>query len=71
LFGSCIIYILYTECAKIEKNNSGAKRLSRGISVLLCKVSQSDRQTQTNRQTDRQTGRQAGRQAGRNMYWAL
>ena len=27
LFGSCIIHILYTECAKIEKNNSGAKRL--------------------------------------------
>ena len=27
LFGSCIIYILYTECAKIKKNNSGAKRL--------------------------------------------
>ena len=27
LFGSCIIHILYTGCAKIEKNNSGAKRL--------------------------------------------
>jgi len=27
LFGSCIIDILYTECAKIKKNNSGAKRL--------------------------------------------
>ena len=27
LFGSCIIHILYTECAKIKKNNSGAKRL--------------------------------------------
>ena len=37
LFGSCIIHILYTECAKIKKkNNSGAKRLRlqyvRGIS---------------------------------------
>ena len=28
LFGSCIIHILYTECAKIKKNNSSAKRLS-------------------------------------------
>jgi len=27
LFGSCIIHILYTECAKIKKNNSGAKEL--------------------------------------------
>ena len=27
LFGSCIIRISYTECAKIKKNNSGAKRL--------------------------------------------
>ena len=26
LFGSCIIHISYTECAKIKKNNSGAKR---------------------------------------------
>ena len=28
VFGSCIIHILYTVCAKIEKNNSGAKRLN-------------------------------------------
>ena len=27
LFGSCIIHILYTECAKIKKKNSGAKGL--------------------------------------------
>ena len=27
LFGSCIIHILYTGCAKIKKNNSGAKGL--------------------------------------------
>jgi len=27
LFGFCIIHILYTGCAKIKKNNSGAKRL--------------------------------------------
>jgi hypothetical protein len=27
LFGSCIIHILYTEGAKIKKNNFGAKRL--------------------------------------------
>jgi len=26
LFGSCIIYILYTESAKIKKKDSGAKR---------------------------------------------
>ena len=28
LFGTCIIHILYTGCAKIKKNNSGAKGLS-------------------------------------------
>ena len=28
LFGSCIIHILYTECAKIKKNNSSAKRIN-------------------------------------------
>ena len=27
VFNSCIIHILYTGCAKIKKNNSGAKRL--------------------------------------------
>jgi len=28
IFGSCIIYILYTGCAKIKKkNNSGVKRI--------------------------------------------
>jgi len=27
LFGSCIIHILYTGCAKIKQNNSGAKGL--------------------------------------------
>jgi len=27
MFGSCIIHIVYTVCAKIKKNNSGAKRL--------------------------------------------
>ena len=31
VFGSCIIHILYTECAKIKKNNSGAKRLIKMI----------------------------------------
>jgi len=29
IFGSCIIHILYTGCAEIKKNNSGAKRLKR------------------------------------------
>jgi len=28
IFGSCVIHILYTGCAKIKKNNSGAKRLN-------------------------------------------
>ena len=27
-FGSCVIHILYTECAKIKKKKSGAKKLS-------------------------------------------
>ena len=27
-FGSCIIHILYTECAEIKKNNSSAKGLN-------------------------------------------
>jgi len=31
IFHSCIIHILYTECAKIKKNNSGAKRLNEDI----------------------------------------
>jgi len=30
VFGSCFIHILYTECAKIKKNNSGVKRLMLG-----------------------------------------
>ena len=29
LFGSCIIHILYTGCAEIKKNNSGAKGLTK------------------------------------------
>ena len=28
LFGSCIIHILYTACAEIKKNNTGAKGLN-------------------------------------------
>ena len=32
LFGSCNIHILYTECAKIKKNNSSSKRLK----VIWC-----------------------------------
>ena len=35
VFGSCIIHILYTECAKIKKNNSGAKRLIIRTSVTI------------------------------------
>jgi len=33
IFGSCIIKILYTGCAKIKKNNSGAERLNVGLLV--------------------------------------
>ena len=47
LFGSCIIHILYTGCAKIKKNNnSGAKGLMSGylctkyifvlLNIFLC-----------------------------------
>ena len=32
LFGSCIIHILYTGCAKIKKNNSSAK----GLITYIC-----------------------------------
>ena len=34
LFGSCIIHILYTECAKLKKNNSGAKGLKNHSNFL-------------------------------------
>ena len=38
LFGSYIIHILYTECAKIKKkNNSGAKVLSQVLLQFLDK----------------------------------
>jgi len=46
IFGSCIIHILYTVCAKIKKNNSGAKRLTgsrlvaRILVLFLCKYMQ-------------------------------
>ena len=33
LFGPCIIHILYTGCAKIKKNNSGAKGL---LQIKIC-----------------------------------
>ena len=43
VFGSCIIHILYTGCAKIKINNSGAKSLTNmmhkiyfTISFILC-----------------------------------
>ena len=35
VFGSCIIYILYTGCAKIKKNNSGAKSLRSVVPFVL------------------------------------
>ena len=35
VFGSCIIHILYTECAKIKKNNSCAKRLTNLMHKIL------------------------------------
>ena len=40
VFGSCFIHILYTGCAKIQKNNSGAKRLiQKYLSVSLRSIS--------------------------------
>jgi nucleolar protein 9 len=40
LFGSCIIHILYTECAKIKKNNSSAKGLMYLMdNVCECQIS--------------------------------
>ena len=33
VFCSCVIHILYTGCAKIKKNSSGAKRLNNAIST--------------------------------------
>jgi len=33
LFGSCIIHILYTGVLKLKKNNSGAKGLTRTITL--------------------------------------
>jgi hypothetical protein len=39
-FGSCTIRILYTGCAEIKKNNSGAKGLSiacdSGVVIVVC-----------------------------------
>ena len=37
LFGLCIIHILYTGCAEIKKNNSGAKELRTiYVHLLVC-----------------------------------
>ena len=36
VFGSCFIHILYTGCAKIKKNNSGTKRLSKDLELSVC-----------------------------------
>ena len=44
LFGSCIIHILYTECAKIKKkNNSGAKGLTWSYPLITTSVCASPR----------------------------
>ena len=40
LFGSCIIHILYTGCAKIKKNNSGAKGLTASVPTGLRRTNQ-------------------------------
>ena len=37
LFGSCVIHILYTECAKIKKHNSCAKGLRTAAYILKIK----------------------------------
>ena len=36
LFGSCIIHVLYTGCAEIKKNHSGAKGLNIPLSSAIC-----------------------------------
>ena len=35
LFGTCIIHILYTGCAEIQINNSGAKRLNTNRTTFI------------------------------------
>ena len=42
MFGSCIIHILYTGCAEIKKNNSGAKGLSEESFAKIRKNNDSD-----------------------------
>ena len=42
VFGSCIIHILYTGCARIKKNNSGAKRIMSGRSTEVEEMGKSD-----------------------------
>jgi hypothetical protein len=39
VFGSCVIHILYTGCAKIRKNNSGVKSLNRKVILTSCRYS--------------------------------
>ena len=38
IFGSCIIHILYTGCAKIKKNYSGAKRVSKFVWITELRI---------------------------------
>jgi len=35
VFGACIIHILFTACAKLKKNDSGAKRLNIVLKVFI------------------------------------
>jgi len=35
LFVYCVVHVLYTECAKILKNNSGAERL---MELYICRL---------------------------------
>jgi hypothetical protein len=37
-FGSCVIHILYTGCAKIKKKNSSAKGLTKNSSRIDGKI---------------------------------
>ena len=52
VFGSCIIHILYTGCAKIKKKNSGAKRLNQNQTKRVGKEGGGGEGTENYEQTE-------------------